>query len=53
MGTKPIEYRPSFQLAFDQAKNRFVKEFLLDFSDDNGAIDWDELLKLMVEILKK
>lgn len=45
MGEKPVQHRPSFQLAFDQAKNRFVKEFLIDFSDINGAIDWDKLLQ--------
>lgn len=45
MGEKPIEHRPSFQLSFDHAKNRFAKEFLLDFSDENGAINWDKLLE--------
>jgi Type II restriction endonuclease EcoO109I len=45
MGEKPIVHRPSFQLSFDHAKNRFVKEFLLDFSDENGAINWDKLLE--------
>lgn len=44
MGEKPIEHRPSFQQSFDQAKNRFVREFLLDFSDENGAINWNKLL---------
>ncbi len=43
MGEKPIEHRPVFQQSFDQAKNRFAKEFLIDFSDDAGAINWDKL----------
>lgn len=45
MGEKPISHRPSFQQSFDQAKNRFVKEFLIDFSDEAGAINWDKLLE--------
>lgn len=45
MGQKPIEHRPAFQQSFDQAKNRFTKEFLLDFSDESGAINWDRLLE--------
>lgn len=45
MGEKPGVHRPSFQQSFDQAKNRFAKEFLIDFSDENGAINWDKLLE--------
>lgn len=45
MGEKPIEHRPVFQKSFDQAKNRFVKEFLIDFSNEDGSIDWDKLLE--------
>ena len=44
MGTKPIEHRPAFQKSFDEAKNRFTREFLLDFSNENGSINWDKLL---------
>lgn len=44
MGIKPIEHRPVFQQSFDEAKNRFTKEFLLDFSNENGSINWDKLL---------
>lgn len=45
MGAKPVEHRPEFQLAFDEAKNRFSREFLLDFSNENGSINWDKLLE--------
>ena len=44
MGEKPVEHRPAFQKSFDEAKNRFTKEFLIDFSDAKGAINWDKLL---------
>ncbi|WP_343586158.1 PmeII family type II restriction endonuclease [Herbaspirillum sp.] len=44
MGEKPLEHRPEFQSAFDKAKNRFVKEFLDNFSTKEGAIDWDKLI---------
>lgn len=45
MGEKPLEHRPIFQQSFDQAKNRFAKEFLVDFSNESGAINWDKLLE--------
>jgi hypothetical protein len=45
MKDKPIEHRPIFQQSFDQAKNRFVKEFLNDFSNPDGSINWDKLLE--------
>jgi hypothetical protein len=44
MQQKPVKHRPAFQEAFDRAKNRFTKEFLNEFSDNSGAIDWDKLL---------
>lgn len=44
MGGKPIEHRPAFQQSFDEAKNRCTKEFLLDFSNENGSINWEKLL---------
>jgi hypothetical protein len=31
--------------AYAQKINKFTKEFTLDFCDDNGAIDWHNLLK--------
>lgn len=40
----PAEHRPEFQKAFDEAKNRFVLEFLKEFSNDNGSINWEKLL---------
>lgn len=45
MGEMPIKHRPMFQQSFDQAKNRFAKEFLIDFSNEDGAINWDKLLE--------
>lgn len=44
MGEKPSLHRPQFQTSFDLAKNRFVKQFLVEFSDDAGAIHWEKLL---------
>lgn len=44
MKDKPSENRAEFMAAFDRAKNRLSKEFLNDFSDENGAINWDKLL---------
>lgn len=44
MKKKPIEHATEFKLEFDKAKNKFVKEFLDDFSLDDGGIDWDKLI---------
>lgn len=40
----PVDCRPDFQKAFDEAKNRFVLEFLKEFSNENGSINWDKLI---------
>lgn len=45
MGRKPAEHRPLFQESFDKAKNRFTLEFLEEFSNSDGAINWDKLLE--------
>jgi len=45
MGEKPITHRQEFQISFDNAKNRFVKEFLIDFSNVEGSINWDKLVE--------
>lgn len=44
IGEKPVQHRSAFQLAFDQTKNRLTRDFLLEFSDDAGAIDWEKLV---------
>ena len=43
MKDKPAEHRPIFQEEFDKAKNRFARDLLLDFSTQDGSIDWDKL----------
>lgn len=53
MGEKPIKHRHSFQISYDQAKNRFVKDFLNDFSDEKGAINWNKLLEFNSGAKKK
>jgi Type II restriction endonuclease EcoO109I len=45
MRERPAAHRILFQDSFDKAKNRFSKEFLSDFSNEDGAIDWDKLVK--------
>jgi len=40
----PANNRPKFRALWDQAVNRFTAEFIKDFCDDRGAIDWEKLV---------
>lgn len=45
MKNKPAAHAIAFKEEFDKAKNKFSKEFLDDFSLDDGSIDWNKLVK--------
>ncbi len=45
MQERPAEHRPIFQAEFDKAKNRFARDLLLDFSTQDGSINWDKLAR--------
>ncbi len=45
LGHKAKERNDDFMQSYAQKINKFTKEFTLDFCDDNGAIDWHNLLK--------
>jgi hypothetical protein len=38
-------HREEYRTAWQQAVNRYVREFTNDFCDENGAIDWERLLQ--------
>lgn len=40
-----IKHRAKYRKAWQQAVNRYVREFTNDFCDTTGAIDWEKLLK--------
>ena len=44
MGEIPKEHAITYKTEYSNAINRFTKDFLLEFSNDNGGIDWDKLL---------
>lgn len=46
MRESPIAHRQEFQMAYTQAKNKFVKEFSEEFTTPDGLIDWDKLTKM-------
>ncbi len=48
MREKPQKHALSFKLAFDEAKNRLVAEFSMEFVDKStGKIDWKKLTRLV------
>ncbi|MBI4557573.1 MAG: cytoplasmic protein [Candidatus Hydrogenedentes bacterium] len=40
----PAKNRSKYRALWDQAVNRFTAEFVRDFCDSNGAIDWEKLV---------
>lgn len=45
MKDKPQEHLPIYREAWDAAVNRFTYEFIQDFCDAEGNIDWEQLVK--------
>lgn len=45
MGTRPDEYAQQFEEAYAKAENRMVREFTVKYCREDGAIDWDALIK--------
>lgn len=41
----PERNRPQYRALWDQAVNRFTAEFIMDFCNPDGAIDWDRLVR--------
>ncbi len=40
----PERNRPKFRAEWDQAVNRFTREFMEDFCRKDGSIDWEKLV---------
>jgi hypothetical protein len=45
MQDMPIRHKDQFNEEWAKAKNRFAKEFIIDFCDDDGSINWSKLLE--------
>ncbi len=45
LGYKAKERNEEFMKSYSQMINKFTKEFTIDFCDNNGAINWDKLVK--------
>jgi len=41
----PAKNRPKYRPLWDQAVNRFTAEFIENFCETNGAIDWEKLVR--------
>jgi predicted phage gp36 major capsid-like protein len=48
----PANNRPKYRAMWDQAVNRFTAEFIRDFCDVQGAIDWEKLVAFSSAIEK-
>jgi hypothetical protein len=46
LGHQAKERNDDFMQSYSQMINKFTKEFTIDFCDENGAIDWEKLVKL-------
>jgi hypothetical protein len=53
LGHKARERNEEFQKSYAQMINRFTKQFSNDFCDDDGAINWDKLVRLNSGMTKK
>lgn len=45
MGTRPDEYAKEFEEAYNKAENRMLRQFTIKYCNEDGAINWDALLK--------
>lgn len=45
LGHEAFEKNEEFLFSYNSLKNRLVKEFLIDFMKNDGAIDWEKLVK--------
>ncbi len=45
MGTLPEQYVADYKVSYNKAANRLVREFSNNFCNEEGAIDWEALVK--------
>lgn len=45
MDKKPEKYIEEFEISYQKAANRLVKDFTTQFCNDDGSIDWETLVK--------
>lgn len=45
MRNKPAEHKITFQEEWAKAVNRFTRDFINEYCSENGAINWDKLVK--------
>jgi len=45
MDSLPEKYIEEFDLAYQKAANKLVREFTVEFCFENGAIDWEKLVR--------
>ena len=41
MKDRPEKHKAAFEEAWNKAENRFLREFLINFSDEQGVINWE------------
>ena len=46
MGTKPDEFASRFEDSYNKAQNRMIRDFTIKYCNDDGSIDWEQLIKM-------
>jgi len=44
-GTYPEEHRKQYEEEWAKAVNRFTRDFLVEFANADGSIDWEKLVE--------
>ena len=47
MRDEPTKHRQEYQPKWNAAVNRFTAEFIRDFCQEDGSIDWEKLVQLV------
>jgi len=45
IGNHSGEHFVTYQVEFDNTKNRLLRELLIDYSDQNGALNWEKIVE--------
>ena len=50
LGTKAREKNHDFMISYSKKLNKFTRDFSMDFCNEDGAIDWEKLVKFNSEM---
>lgn len=53
MHDEPQKHKTTYKKAWDSAVNRFTADFIKEFCNEDGSIDWEEIVKFICEEKRK